>query len=199
MRRAGCPTSSGRRWRPSMQCHLGLCLSLRCDFTLELFTRGLAGEHAYQHAQRLVAMIARCSSSRSASMLPTALISRPDHNAQLLTRSSCLRFGRAHRRSHRRPSRNCQIVWRSRRPGQARQPARDGAKRSGLTEPRIAGQSRIVMAELLSDDDARRENERDERDAQGWKTVGRCRHGAVSGGDSVRVRVHLYERSSPGT
>jgi hypothetical protein len=41
-----------------------------------------------------------------------------------------------------------------------------------LTEPRTAGQSRIVMAALLSDGDAQRENERDERDAQGWETVG---------------------------
>jgi len=38
------------------------------------------------------------------------------------------------------------------------------------------------MAALLSDADAQRENERDERHAQGWETVGRCRHGAVSGG-----------------
>jgi hypothetical protein len=50
---AGCPTNTGRRWRPSMQCHLGLCLSLRCDFPLEAFTRGLASEGADQHAQRL--------------------------------------------------------------------------------------------------------------------------------------------------
>jgi hypothetical protein len=64
-----------------MQCHLAWCLSFRCDFTLEPLTRGLAGEQAYQHAQRFVAMIARCSSSHSASMLPTALISKPDHNA----------------------------------------------------------------------------------------------------------------------
>jgi len=43
----------------------------------------------------------------------------------------------------------------------------------------------------LSDGDAQRDNERDERDAQDWGTVGRWRRGAVSGGDSVRVRVHL--------
>jgi hypothetical protein len=40
-----------------------------------------------------------------------------------------------------------------------------------LTGPRTAGQSRIEMAALLSDGDAQRENERDERDAQGWETV----------------------------
>jgi hypothetical protein len=72
-----------RRWQLSMQCYLAWCCSFRRDFTLEPFTRGLAGEHAYQHAQRFVAMIARCTSSHSASMLPTALVSRPDHNAQL--------------------------------------------------------------------------------------------------------------------
>jgi hypothetical protein len=66
----------------------------------------LTGDHAYQHAERFVAMIARCSSSHSTLMLPTLLISRPDHNAQLPTRSSCLRSGRAHRRSHRRRPRN---------------------------------------------------------------------------------------------
>jgi hypothetical protein len=42
-----------------MPCHLGLCPSLRRDFTFELFTRGLACEDADQHAQRFVAVIAR--------------------------------------------------------------------------------------------------------------------------------------------
>jgi hypothetical protein len=42
-----------------MQCHLRLCLSLPCDFTLEPFTRGLASEDADQHPQRFVAVIAR--------------------------------------------------------------------------------------------------------------------------------------------
>jgi hypothetical protein len=32
-----------------------LYLSLRCDLTLELFTRGLASEGADQHSQRFVA------------------------------------------------------------------------------------------------------------------------------------------------
>ena len=45
--------------------------------------------------------------------------------------------------------------------------------RSGLTGPRTAGQSRLVMAALVTDADAQRENERDERDAQGWETVRR--------------------------
>ena len=53
------------------------------------------------------------------------------------------------------------------------------------------------MAALVNDGDAQRENERDERDAQGWETVRRLTAGAVSGGDSAEVRVHLYERSFP--
>jgi hypothetical protein len=53
------------------------------------------------------------------------------------------------------------------------------------------------MAALVNDGDAQRKNERDERDAQGWETVRRLTAGAVSGGDSAEVRVHLYERSFP--
>jgi hypothetical protein len=64
-----------------MQCDLEWFRSFRCEFPLEPFTRGLASELAYQHAQRFVTMIARCSSSHSASILPTALISGPDHHA----------------------------------------------------------------------------------------------------------------------
>jgi hypothetical protein len=65
-----------------------------------------------------------------------------------------------------------------------------------LTGPRTAGQSRIVMAALVNDRDAQRENERDERDAQGGKTV-RGDSGCCLGGDSAEVRVHLYKRSFP--
>ena len=64
-----------------MQCHLGLCLSLRCDVTLEPFTRGLASEDADQHAQRFIVVIARRSFSCYTSMPSIALLSRPDHNA----------------------------------------------------------------------------------------------------------------------
>ena len=49
------------------------------------------------------------------------------------------------RRSAWRPSRNCRSPAEPRF-GQARSPAGDGAKRSGLTGPRTAGQSRVVMA-----------------------------------------------------
>src|SRR4029434_8751909 len=81
MRRAGCRMSTGRRWRPSMQCHLGLYLPLRCDLTLELFTRGLASEGADQHSQRFVALIARRTLTCCASKPFIALASRTNHNA----------------------------------------------------------------------------------------------------------------------
>jgi hypothetical protein len=71
--------STERRWRPSKQCHR-LCLSLRCDFTLEPFTRGLASEDADQHAQRFIVVIPRRFFSYYASP-SIALLSRPDHNA----------------------------------------------------------------------------------------------------------------------
>jgi hypothetical protein len=65
-----------------MQCHLGLCLSLRCDFTLEPFTRGLAGEDADENAQPVVAAIMGDASWCSASSLsPITFPSRPNHNA----------------------------------------------------------------------------------------------------------------------
>jgi hypothetical protein len=69
------------------------------------------------------------------------------------------------------PSRNCPIR-RSRRRGQARQPGRDGAKRSGLTAPTTAGQSRVVMATLSGPCDAQREHERNQRDAQDGRQAG---------------------------
>jgi hypothetical protein len=56
-----------------MQCHLGFCPSLRCDLTLEPFTRGLASEDANQHAQRFVAVVVRRSLPCNASKLPTSL------------------------------------------------------------------------------------------------------------------------------
>jgi len=43
-----------------------------------------------------------------------------------------------------------------------------------------------------------RENERDEWDAQGWKQSGGDSAGAVSGGDSVEVRVHPIWTQFPG-
>ena len=58
-------------------------LSLRCDFTLEGFTRGLASEDADQYVQWFVLVIARRSFSFCASKPSIALLSRPDHNACL--------------------------------------------------------------------------------------------------------------------
>jgi hypothetical protein len=40
-----------------MQCHLGLCRSLRCGLTLESFARSLASEDANENAQPVVAAI----------------------------------------------------------------------------------------------------------------------------------------------
>jgi hypothetical protein len=59
-----------------MQCHLGLCLSLRCDFALEPFTRGLASEGADQNAQRFVGVIARRTLKWCGSKPLIALVSR---------------------------------------------------------------------------------------------------------------------------
>jgi len=58
-----------------------LCLSLRCDFTLEPFTRGLASEDPDQHSEGFVALIAWRSLSCCASRPSIALLSRPNHNA----------------------------------------------------------------------------------------------------------------------
>jgi hypothetical protein len=152
-----------------MQCHLGLCVAVRRDLTLEPFTRGLASEDADQHPQRFVAVIARRTLPCCVSRPLVASASRTDHNAA--TPSLSLMFAsRAERiRGHHAIAK----LPVARRPGQARQPERDGAKRSGLTGPRTAEQSGLVMVALVNDGDAQRENERDERDAQRWETVRR--------------------------
>ena len=64
-----------------MQCHLGLCLAVRCDLTLEPFTRGLASEDADKQTQRLVAVIGRRLLTTCATRPSIALLSRPDHSA----------------------------------------------------------------------------------------------------------------------
>jgi len=64
-----------------MQCHLGLCLAVRSDFTLEPFTRRLASEDADQHAQRFVTVIAQRALTCYASKPLAARASRTDHNA----------------------------------------------------------------------------------------------------------------------
>jgi hypothetical protein len=132
-----------------------LCLAVGCDLTLEPFTRGLTSEDADQHPQRFVAVIARRTLPCYGSRPLVASGSRTDHSAA--TPSLSLMFASRAERSrghHVMPD-----VRRSRRSGQARQPARDGAKRSGLTGPRTAEQSRLVMAALVNDGDAQREND----------------------------------------
>jgi hypothetical protein len=113
-----------------MQCHLGGCRSIGCDLTLELFTRGLASEDANENAQPVVAAIVRDASRCCMSSLPLiALPSRPNHNAAAPCVKLISAFGLTHQRGH-------HVIAKfsaDRRPGQARQPARDGAKRSGLT------------------------------------------------------------------
>jgi hypothetical protein len=65
-----------------MQCHLGWCLSLRSDFTLEPFARGLASEDADEIAQPIVvATMGDASLCSVSSVAPIALPSRPNHNA----------------------------------------------------------------------------------------------------------------------
>jgi hypothetical protein len=77
-----------------MQCHLGWCISFRCDFTLEPFTRGLAGEDANESAQPVVAAMVGDASPRSVSSLPPiALPSRPNHNAAAPCVKSMSAFG----------------------------------------------------------------------------------------------------------
>jgi hypothetical protein len=73
---------------------------------------------------------------------------------------------------------------------------RDGAKRSGLTAPRTAEQSHVVMAVPVRLRCSARERTRRTRRARlgnGQEMTA----DAVSGGDSAEVRVHLYERSFP--
>jgi hypothetical protein len=65
-----------------MQCHLGWCVSFRCDFTLEPVARGLASEDADENAQPVVAATMGDASWCSVSILaPMALASRPNHSA----------------------------------------------------------------------------------------------------------------------
>jgi hypothetical protein len=72
---------TARRSRPSLHRHLRSILRLSGELACERLACGLSSERANEHAQRFVTTIARCSSSHSASRLPTALLSRPDHNA----------------------------------------------------------------------------------------------------------------------
>jgi len=122
--------STGRRWRPSLHYHLAWCLSLRRDFPLEPFACRLASEDVNEHAQRLVAVIARRASSCCASMPSIAFLSRPDHNAAALF--TLLMFAPELSSSAIAPAAITQFPdgWRSRRRGQARSPS--GTERSGV-------------------------------------------------------------------
>jgi hypothetical protein len=104
-------------------------------------------------------------------MLPTALISRPDHNApfprEVHVCAPAEPIGDLTGGHH--------VIARQLAEPQARSspPARKGrSKAEWLDRAEDRRQSRVVMAALLSDGDAQRENEREERDAQGWEIVG---------------------------
>jgi hypothetical protein len=166
---------------------LGLFSRSACDFPLEPFTRGLASDGADQHAQRFVAVTARLTLTRCSSKPLIALASRTDHNPA--TPSPSLMLALELSTSAIPAAAITQLpdaggaggavkpgvpTTRGVRRGvEVRQPVRDEAKRSGLTGPRTAEQLGLVMAALVNDGDAQRENERDERDAQGWETVRR--------------------------
>ena len=132
---------------------------------LEPFPRGLSSKDANHYAQRVVAVVVWRSLPCYASKLPISLPSRPNHNAASPpVIDPCIR---AQRLSE--PTGGHHVIAgpaAQPRRGQARKPARDGAKRSGLTAPRTAGQSVLVMAAVSSDQVAQGETERDERNAQ---------------------------------
>jgi len=138
-------------------------------------------------------VVARRSLPCYASKLPISLPSRPNHNAASPPGVDlCIRAQRL-----REPTGGHHVIAgpaAQPRRGQARQPARDGAKRSGLTAPRTAGQSVLVMAAVSGDQVVQREDLQDERDARVGRQEGGDGQVTVSGVDSVRVRVHQYER-----
>jgi hypothetical protein len=72
-------------------------------------------------------------------------------------------------------------------------PSGDGAKRSGLTGPRAAGQSRVVMAAVHAtfahvSELARRSRRAGGRGGRRWRSS------AAAVQNSERMRAHLYER-----
>lgn len=72
----------------------------------------------------------------------------------------------------------------------------DGAKRSGLTEPRTAGQFRVVMAGVHGT--VAHVSELASRSWRaGWKKGRRRRRSAAAVRISERARAHLYERKYP--
>jgi hypothetical protein len=93
------------------------------------------------------------------------------------------------------PSRNCQPPA-APRFGQARKPRADGAKRSGLTELRTAGQSRVVMTAMQATVAHVSEHAR-AIEARWWKVGRRRRASAAAVRNSERVRAHPNERVFP--
>ena len=152
-----------------MQCHLGLCLSLRCDFTLEPFTRGLASEGADQHAQRFVAVIAGRTLTCGASKPLIALVSRTDHNAA--TPSASLMFAPelSTWAIALEPSRNCQMAGGT--AGAVKPAARQGRSEAQWLD-RAEDRRTIRRRDGRSVwTPAQRENLRNERAARVGKTV----------------------------
>jgi hypothetical protein len=82
-RLAGCPRNTRRRSQPSLHCHLRSTLPFPCQLPRECLASRLPSERANEHAERLIAMIARRTAWRSASNSTIALLSRPDHDACL--------------------------------------------------------------------------------------------------------------------
>jgi hypothetical protein len=188
--------STGRRWRPSMQCHLGWCLAFRRDFPLESFTRGLASEDADKQTQRFIAVLARRPLTSCASRPSIALLSRPDHNAlapcrevdlSVLETHIVVFFGGHH------------VI----------------ADRSGGPQARSSPSARQGRSEaewLDGDEDRRTISRRDGHrvrdrgarqltrkaiEARWWKRGRRRRSSAAAVQNSERVRTHLYERNFP--
>ena len=142
-RRADCPTSTARRSQPSLHCDLRPILSLRHQLPREQLACGLPCERANERSERFIATISRRTrppTSRS----PITLLSRSDHNAATPSRvNRCVPH-----ECDSQPGGHHVIAEHRRSRGSVRPKAAsgDGAKRSGLTEPRTAGQSRVVMA-----------------------------------------------------
>ena len=119
-------------------------MPLRCQLAREELTCGLARERANERSQWFVAMIARRASLRSPSRSPIALVSRSDHNAATPSRMN--QCGPHECKGQPEGHHVTAKGRRSRGSVKPDSPEGDGAKRSGLTGPRTAGQSRVVMA-----------------------------------------------------
>jgi hypothetical protein len=118
-------------------------MPLRGQLAREELTCGSARERANERSQWFVAMIARRASLRSPSRSPIALVSRSDHNAATPSRMN--QCGPHECKGQPEGHHVTAKGRRSRGSVKPDSPEGDGAKRSGLTGPRTAGQSRVVM------------------------------------------------------